>query len=163
MSVLGQICNCCSCSGPDLQLLQLFWPRSAVIGSSSGFALVSHAFFHFLPIPFLALSGYAFHVLSYSHRMQQCVIRNCQFSLFLVCHLNHNLSILSLISFSIHRSGADISQGFLAVAKKFSTESSEDLISPIKLGAGTPRHSPLDLGVAAGEDDRNVSVRFRVL
>ena len=41
--------------------------------------------------------------------------------------------------------------------------SSEDLISSIKLGAGAPRHSPVDLGVAAGEDDRDVSVRFRVL
>ena len=53
--------------------------------------------------------------------------------------------------------------GFLAVAKNQYDWSSEDLISSIKLGAGAPRHSPVDLGVAAGEDDRDVSVRFRVL
>ena len=74
--VLALIC-------PELPPLpcSLFSPRSAVLGSSLGFALVSHALFHFLPIPFIALSGSAGHVPSYWLRMRLCIIGNCQFSL----------------------------------------------------------------------------------
>ena len=77
--------------GPGLDLSQLpplpcpiiclFWPRSAAVGSSLGFAVLPHALFHFLPIAFLALSGSACHVPSYWHRMRQCIIGNCQFLL----------------------------------------------------------------------------------
>ena len=45
----------------------------------------------------------------------------------------------------------DISQVFSAVAKYQCGWSSEGLISSIKLGI--PRHSPVDVGVAAGEDE----------
>ena len=154
------VLTCPELPPPPCPSICLFWLRSEVVGSSLGLALVSHALFHFLPIPFLALSGSACHVPSYWHRMWQCIIGNCQFSLFLASHLNHNLSILTLTNFSIHRSGLDISQGLSAVAKNQYDWSSEDLISSIKLGA--PRHSPVDLGVAAGEDGREASPRFRV-
>ena len=111
----------------------LFWARSAVFGSSLGFAVVYNALFHLLPIPFLALSGSACHVPSYWHRMRSSSEIVTSRS-FLVFRLNHNLSILSLTSFSIHHSGHFFSVSFSAVAKNSYDCSSEDLISSSSWG-----------------------------
>ena len=133
----------------------LFWPRSAVVGSSLGFALVCHALFYFLSIPFLALSGQSRVAGSRCDSALAKIVtsRSC-----LICHLNYNSSILSLTSFSIHHSFfsakklENVFHFFSAVTKKSCDWSSEDLISSVQLG--TPRHAPVDSGVAAGENVR---------
>ena len=104
--------------------------------------LVNHVLFHFLAIPFLALSGYACHVLSYWHRMRQCIIGYCHFSLVSCLPFKSQPLYSEFTSFFIHRSGHF--SGFFQRSQKFHYDwSPEELLSSIKLGGHLGTHQSI--------------------
>ena len=101
--------------------------------------------------PYLSLLCLALHAMSRvaGTACDQCIIGNCHFSL--VSCMSFKLQPFHSESdkLSIHRNGH--SSVFFQRSQKHPYDwSPEDLISSILLG--TPSHSPVDVGVAAGDD-----------
>ena len=136
-------------------IICLFWPRCAVVGYFWGLPWHTMPCSIFCPcLSLLCLALHAiFRVIGTGCDSASSETDTSRSSL--VCRLNHNLSILSLTSFSIHRNGHF--PVFQRPQKNLYNWSSEDLISSIKLW--TLRHSPADMGVAAGNDGGGTNPR----